>query len=350
MFFIKLVIIQVYNKFSVFSTIFLTLCQKTYKIFCITAKGDFKLNRSKLKGNLLLLLTSVVWGISFIAQSKGVELISPAAFNGIRCMLGAVVLVPVILFLDLGRKKAGKQVLKADKTLLVGGLVCGSLLCAASTLQTMGMVYTSPGKSGFITALYMVLVPIIGLFSGKKTRPVIWISVLIAIIGLFNMCVTDSDGINVGDILTLCCSLIFAFHILAIDHFSPKVSGVKLAALQFFVCGALNLIYVFIFEEIELKPVLDCWMAIGYSGIFSCGVAYTLQIVGQKYTDPTSASILMSLESVFATLTTVLLVACGWELTGGQLTMREITGCVLMFIAIILVQLPEKKSAKSIKM
>lgn len=307
------------------------------------------MNTQKLKGNLLLLLTSVVWGISFIAQSKGVELISPMAFNGIRSMLGAVVLIPVILFMDLSKKRKGISTEKSNKTLVTGGIVCGFLLCVAATLQTAGMVYTSPGKSGFITALYMVIVPVIGLFTGKKTRGVIWISVLIAVAGLYLMCIDSSLKINIGDILTLVCALVFAFHILAIDYFSPKVDGVKLACLQFFVCGALNLIYMFIFEKPQLGPILDCWVAIGYSGIFSCGVAYTLQIIGQKYTDPTSASILMSLESVFATLTTVILVACGWQLTGGALSLREILGCVLMFAAIILVQLPERKKSDIVK-
>ena len=304
------------------------------------------MKNQKLKGNSLLLLTSLVWGISFIAQSKGVELISPMAFNGIRSMLGAIVLLPVIFFLDLGKRKKGIPIHKPDKNLILGGLLCGFLLCVAATLQTAGMVYTSPGKSGFITALYMVIVPVIGLFTGKKTRAVIWISVLIAVVGLYLMCIDSSLKINIGDILTLICALVFAFHILAIDYFSPKVGGVKLACLQFFVCGALNLIYMFIFEEPELGPILDCWIAIGYSGIFSCGVAYTLQIVGQKYTDPTSASILMSLESVFATLTTVILVALGWNITGGALSFREILGCILMFGAIILVQLPEKKRSE----
>lgn len=307
------------------------------------------MNRQKLKGNLLLLLTSIVWGISFIAQSKGVELITPMAFNGIRTMLGSVVLVPVIFFLDLSKKKKGIPVQKIDKNLIIGGIVCGICLCIASTLQTAGMIYTSPGKSGFITALYMVIVPIIGLFMGKKTRPIIWISVLIAVCGLYLMCISELLSINIGDVLTLLCAFVFTFHILAIDFFAPKVDGVKLACMQFFVCGALNLIYVFLFEDPKLDPILDCWLSIGYSGIFSCGVAYTLQIVGQKYTDPTSASILMSLESVFATLTTVILVALGWNLTGGQLTSREILGCILMFVAILLVQLPERKKAQFVE-
>ena len=299
----------------------------------------------KLKGNLILLLTAFIWGVSFIAQSKGVEEISPVAFNGIRSVLGGLVLLPVIAFLDASKKKKGIALQKADKTLWIGGLVCGTCLCVASTLQTMGMVYTSPGKSGFLTALYMVIVPILWLFMGKKPRPVILISVLIALSGLYLMCMDGSFSINYGDILTIICALVFAFHILAIDYFSPRVDGVKLACLQFFVCGIFNLIaMVFLKETPTVSQVLSLWASIGYSGVLSCGVAYTLQIVGQKYTDPTSASILMSLESVFATLTTVILIACGWSITGGALTAREIWGCVLMFVAILLVQLPEKST------
>ena len=150
-----------------------------------------------------------------------------------------------------------------------------------------------------------------------------------------------------GDLLIFLCAFVFAGHILVIDNYSPKVDGVKLSCIQFFVCGIINIAAAFIFEKPNFTPIVDCWAAIGYSGIMSCGVAYTLQIVGQKYTDPTSASIIMSLESVFATLSTVILVALGWNLTGGAMTMREIIGCVLMFIAIILVQLPEKSRKMS---
>lgn len=301
------------------------------------------MKNQRLKGNLILLLTALVWGISFIAQSKGVESISPVAFNGIRSMLGSIVLLPVIYFIDRSKKKKGIEVLKFDKPLILGGIICGIFLCVASTLQTIGMVYTSPGKSGFITALYMVIIPLFGLFSGRKTRPIIWLSVATAVVGLYLMCINSSMSINKGDILTLLCAFVFAGHIIAIDYFSPKVDGVKLACLQFFVCGFINIICMFFGDVPSISSVLGCWASIGYSGIFSCGVAYTLQIVGQKYTDPTSASIIMSLESVFATLSTVILVACGWELTGGALSPREILGCVLMFIAIILIQLPEKQ-------
>lgn len=301
------------------------------------------MNTRKLKGNLLLLLAAFVWGLSFIAQSKGVELVSPVAFIGVRTMLGALVLLPVILIVDGNKRKKGVEVRGWTKELLIGGTLCGVILFAATVLQTYGMVETSPGKSGFITALYMVIVPFFSLFSGKKPGKLVWLSVAVAVAGLYLMCIDESLTVNKGDLLTLICAFIFSFHIITIDKFSPKVDGVKLSFLQFFVCGVLGLIYIFIFEEPQLKPILNCWVAIGYAGIFSCGLGYTLQIVGQKYTDPTSASILMSLESVFATLSTVILVALGWNLTGGQLSPREIFGCVLMFAAIILVQIPEKK-------
>lgn len=294
----------------------------------------------------MLLLTAFIWGISFIAQSKGVEEISAVAFNGIRSILGGLVLLPVIYITDSNKKKRNQPIAPIDKTLLIGGLACGVVLCLATTVQTIGLKYTSPGKGGFVTALYMVIVPIIGLFTGKKLRPVLIAAVAIAVCGLYLMCINTELSINKGDIFIFICAFLFAIHILIIDKVSPLVDGVKLSCIQFFVCGIINVVWMFIFEEPQIKPILNAWIPIAYAGICSCGIGYTLQIVGQKYTDPTSASILMSLESLFATLSNVILVALGWNLTGGQLSIREIIGCVLMFAAIMLVQLPEK-SAKS---
>lgn len=299
------------------------------------------MRNQKLKGNLLLLLTAVVWGASFIAQSKGVEQVSPVAFIGIRSLLGSAVLFPVILFLDHRRKKQGREVQGWNKPLWLGGILCGLFLCAATTLQTMGMVETSPGKAGFITALYMVIIPLCQIFRGRKPSLFVLSSVLLAVGGMYLMCIGGSFTLNRGDLLIFACAFFFAGHILVIDHFSPKVDGVKLSCIQFFVCGLINTCWMLLFEEVTPGPILQSWMSIGYAGVFSCGVAYTLQIVGQKYTDPTSASIIMSLESVFATLFTVLFVALGWNLTGGQLTLKELCGCALMFGAILLVQLPD---------
>lgn len=306
------------------------------------------MKNTKIKGNIMLTLTAFIWGIAFIAQSIGAETLSACTFNGVRSVLGALGLIPVIMILDVKKKKLGTHIAFSDRTLLLGGLVCGLLLCAASTVQTAALAYTSPGKGGFLTALYMIIVPILSVFSGKKLTYINIISVIIATVGLYLICVTDGFGnMNRGDILLIICAVLFSFHIMAIDYFSPKTDGVKLSCIQFFVCGVINLAWALIFEKPQFQPILDCWIPICYAGFFSCGIAYTLQIIGQKYTDPTSASILMSMESVFSMLATVILVACGFELTGGALTLREIFGCVLMLCAIILVQLPDKKTVKS---
>ena len=309
------------------------------------------MKKQKLKGNLLLFLTAFIWGSSFIAQSVGVSpesanMLSPSTFNGVRSILGGLVLLPVIFFLDFNKKKKHQPVQKVDKTLIVGGLLCGICLCLASTLQTAGMVYTSPGKAGFITALYMVIVPIIGIFLGKKPSPVVLVSVAIAIFSLYLLCIDSAFKINKGDIMILICAFIFSAHILAIDYFSPKVDGVKLACMQFLVCGIINVTYALIVDSPKIQPIVNSWLPLAYSGFLSCGVAYTLQIVAQKYTDPVSASIIMSLESVFSTLVTVLLVALGWNLTGGALTPRQITGCAMMFGAIMLIQVPDMINKK----
>ncbi len=304
------------------------------------------MNKQKLKGDMMLLLAAVVWGLSFITQSKGVETLPPIAFNGLRCLLGALVLLPLIFVLDRRKKQKGEEPQKFDRTLWTGATICGIFLCLATTLQTMGMVETSPGKAGFITALYMVLVPIIGLFAGKKPRPVILASVLVAVGGLYLMCLKPGEFVlKTGDLYVFACAFAFSGHILAIDHYSPKVDGVKLSCLQFLVCGAINMVMTLFTEVPSLSAIGSAWVSLAYMGVFSCGVAYTLQIVGQQYTDPTSASILMSLESVFATLFTLLFIALGMDLTGGALTVREIVGCVLMFVAILLVQLPEKRKS-----
>lgn len=297
------------------------------------------MKKQHLKGNLILLLTAFIWGTSFIAQSKGVENISSALFTGTRSLLGGIVLLPVIFCMDARKAKRGIGVQKINKTLILGGILCGICLCLASTIQTQGMVYTSPGKSGFITALYMVFIPIVKLFMGEKPRIMVAVAVIIAVAGMYLLCINGDFVINKGDVLTLICSLIFTAHILLIDYFSPRVDGIKLACIQFLICGIIDLIYVALFEHPCMEPLLNSWVSIGYSGIMSCGVAYTLQIIGQKYTDPTSASIIMSLESVFSALSTVVLVSLGWRLTGGTLTPKEIMGCVLMFLAILLVQL-----------
>lgn len=289
---------------------------------------------TKLKGNLLLLITAVVWGISFVSQRSGMSYIKAFTFNGIRTMLGALVLIPVIIMTDK-KKPAGEKKTKNAKTLATAGVLCGVLLGAAGTIQTYGMVYTSAGKAGFITALYLIIVPILGIFMKKKIRPLVWVCVALATVGMYFLCVNGAIDINRGDVIVFVCSFIFALHILAVDKYAPEVEGVKLAFLQFFVAGFLNIVLMLIFDKPDINAIWQCRTEILYSGIMSCGLAYTLQIIGQKYTDPTSASLIMSMESVFSVL-------AGWVLLGETLKYNEILGCVLVFAAIMLVQLPEK--------
>ena len=211
-------------------------------------------------------------------------------------------------------------------------------MCLASNFQQFGIKYTTVGKAGFITACYIVLVPILGLFLKKKCSPFIWLAVAMSVAGLYLLCITDGFSIGKGDILVLICAVLFSFHILVIDYYSPKVDGVKLSCIQFLVCGILSGIPALIFEKPEMCAVLTAWQPILYAGVMSCGVAYTLQIIGQKNMNPTVASLILSLESCISVL-------AGWVILGQQLSAREITGCVIMFAAIILAQLPQKEKA-----
>ena len=293
----------------------------------------------RLQGTLILALAALVWGISFVSQSESMNFIEPNTFNGIRTLLGCISLLPVIYVIDMQKKKKGTFVpmtATQKKDLLLGGILCGIFLCAASTIQTYGLKYTTAGKSGFITALYMIFVPIASVFLGKKIRPTVVVSILIALVGMYFLCIKKgSFQINKGDIYTLICSVIFTFHILVIDHFSAKVDGVRLSCMQFLMGGTLNTMLMFLIESPQLSLILKCTAPILYSGIMSCGVAYTFQIIGQKHAEPTVASLVMSLESVFAAL-------AGWLLLSEAMNIREIVGCIMMFGAIVLVQLPEK--------
>ena len=295
-----------------------------------------------MKNSLLLLLTAFIWGVAFVAQSVGGDQVGCFTFNGVRSILGAVVLLPVIAFLDHQKKKelGEKEFLtqKGDaKTLLIGGLCCGIMLCIASNFQQYGISFTTVGKAGFITALYIIIVPILGLFMKKRVGAKVWFGVILSTVGLYLLCMTsESFSISKGDFLVLICAGFFSLHILIIDYFSPKCDGVRLSCIQFFVCGVISLAAAFLFETPNLTAILTGWLPILYAGVMSCGVAYTLQIIGQKNMDPTVASLILSLESVFSVL-------AGWLILKQTLSGRELFGCVLMFGAIILAQLPDKK-------
>lgn len=290
----------------------------------------------------MLFLTAVIWGVAFVAQSVGMDYVGPFTFNCVRSILGGLVLIPCIIFLDWLKKRenGGEQKHRAlkvseRKTLLNGGICCGTALFVASNLQQFGIQYTTVGKAGFITALYIVIVPVFGIFLKKRVDGKIWLSVALAVVGLYLLCITNGFLPDVGDGLVLLCALTFAVHILVIDYFSPRTDGVRMSCIQFFVCGILSGIGMLVFETPELGAILQAWMPIAYAGVMSCGVAYTLQIVGQKDMDPTVASLILSLESVVSVL-------AGWVILGQKLSTREVLGCVLMFGAIILAQIPGK--------
>lgn len=318
------------------------------------------MNRFVLRQSFILFLTAVIWGVAFVAQRAGMELVGPFTYNGTRCILGGLVLIPCIALLDRiqgsrrvqdgaaqqtaePRKKNGRQ-------LLAGGVCCGVILFVASSFQQVGIQYTSVGKAGFITAMYILLVPLMGLFVHKKVGLKVWIGVGFAVCGLYFLCMTNGFQLEKGDVLVMICALVFSLHILVIDYFSPKVDGVRMSCIQFWVCGVLSLLCAALFDTPNLTGALgnlaEAWTTqrelvwgfvatVGYGGVMSCGVAYTLQIVGQKGMNPTVASLILSLESVVS-------VVAGFLLLHQTMSRRELTGCCLMVIAIVLAQLPNR--------
>ena len=302
----------------------------------------------------MLLTTAFIWGTAFVAQRDGMKYVGPFTFNGLRCYVAFFSLLLVILAFNKITKNFKEKAsvnfqeafkdkdTKNDKKILIqAGITCGVILFIASTLQQYGLIYTTAGKGGFITTLYIVLVPLYGMFFGKKVRPLIWICVLLAITGLYLLSIKEDFSINKGDFLVMLCSFLFAAHILAIDYFSPKTNSLKMSCIQFFVVALLSTPCAIALEMGDWKNIILCIFPLLYSGFFSGGVAYTLQIAAQKNTDPTVASLVLSLESVFA-------VIAGMLLLGEGISMREALGCVIIFIAIILAQLPEKSSKKGV--
>ena len=310
------------------------------------------MDRKSLRGSLLLLLGSVIWGAAFVAQRVGMDHLGPYTFNGIRMLLAWLVMVPVCAtegrFFSLQKgEHATKRTVPAlheasDATKRTvpalqrrAGLVCGFLLFAASSLQQMGLVTTSAGKAGFITALYVVLVPVAAwLLFRKNPGKVIWLGVAIAVAALWLLCMPAGGGFQLqgGDLLVLGCAVCFTFQILCVDHYAPRVSNVKLARDEFLVTGGLSMLIAVFTEQITLDGVKEALIPILYAGVMSGAVGYTLQVLGQRDTDPTVASILMCLEAVFAVLT-------GAIILGEKMTVRETVGCVMMFSAGILAQL-----------
>ena len=300
----------------------------------------------QIRNSILLVFTAFIWGIAFVAQSEGGNAVGPFTFNGVRSLIGSIVLLPVIALLDRMKLTSKKPVTKAEKKmLLIGGVSCGVILFLASSAQQLGIYLGTPaGKAGFLTACYILLVPVLGLFLKKKCGVKVWVGIAITLVGLYLLCMSETLRLQRSDLLLLVCALLFAVHILVVDYFSPQVDGVRMSCIQFFVCGILSLIPMFFSEmragaDVWLANLTDpgAWLAILYAGVLSCGVGYTLQIVGQNGINPTVASMLLSLESVFSVL-------AGWIILKQSLGAKELLGCGLIFIAIILAQLPEKKT------
>ncbi len=305
--------------------------------------------KQQLIGIIFMLLATFFWGTTFVAQSAGMDYIGPFTYLCCRSFIGCIVLIPVALLYERKNNKGVSSLTEGTpsvtsnrKNLIVGGIICGTVLTAASALQQIGIIYTSVGKTGFLTVLYIVLVPIFGLFLKKKCQLNVWISVLVAVVGLYLLCIQEDFSIVLTDLYVLGGAVMWAVHILFVDHFSPRVNGVWLSSIQFLVCGILSGVLMFIFETPNMENILACAGPILYAGIFSSGVAFTLQILGQKYLDASLAALIMSTESVFSVLS-------GWIILHEVLSSREIFGCVFMFIAVLLAQFtfPTRKAKQS---
>ena len=300
------------------------------------------MNRYILRQSAILFMAATIWGFAFVAQSVGMDYVGPYTFIAARNVVALTVLLPWLAFLERSHRKKGGQRQRGDrKALIFGGICCGICLFAASVLQQVGVQYTTVGKAGFITAMYLVLVPVFGIFLNKKTGAKVWIAVVLASMGLYLLCITKGDfRLQKGDIYIFGCAVVFALHILVVDHFSPLVDGVKLSCVQILTNAVLGTVMMFFKEQPDAGDVFAAWLPIVYAGALSSGVGYTFQIIGQKGMNPTAASLILSLESVISVL-------AGWVLLHQTLTMRELAGCALAFAAIILVQLPGKRDLKS---
>ncbi|MBQ7371011.1 MAG: DMT family transporter [Blautia sp.] len=302
------------------------------------------MNSMKTRNQLLLVLASFIWGTTFVAQSKGGDVIGAFSFNCIRSLIGAAVLLIAILFLDRMGLSRAPQTKEEKKLLWIGGISTGTVLCLASNLQQVGInMGTSTGKAGFLTACYIVLVPVLGLFLKKKCGLNVWFSIGLTVIGLYLLCMTESFSLTLPDLLLLLCALVFSMQILLVDHFAPLVDSVRLSCIEFLTSGTLSIIPMVLADMGRTREQLshwaggfasvDVWISILYAGVLSCAVAYTLQIIGQQNVNPAVASLLMSLESVFSVLG-------GWLILHQQLSTRELLGCLLIFIAVLLAQIP----------
>ncbi len=290
--------------------------------------------KKNIKGELMLILTAVIWGTSFVSQKLGMNYVEPFTFGASRFLLGALVLIPVILIFDRSNNKNNGKAINdsySRKDLITGGILCGSALFLGASFQQIGIVYTTAGKAGFITALYIVLVPLFGLFMKKKISRLVWFGVALATGGLYLLCIKEGFTIQVGDAIVMAGTIFWALQILIVDAYNDKTQGLKLSCAQFITAGILSAVAALIFENPSLTTIIECAGPILYTAIMVVGVAYTLQIIGQKTTDPNIAAIILSMESLFAVIS-------GAVFLKETMTIKEIAGCVLMFAAVIMTQ------------
>lgn len=298
--------------------------------------------KKQIKGSLALLLATVIWGSAFISQSVGMDYIGPFTFQAIRCALAVVTLIPGILLTELpslGLRASMK--LWLDPALLKSGLICGLALFVAASLQQIGIIHTSAGKAGFLTAMYIVLVPILGIFLGKKPGKPIVFSVILSVIGLYLLSCTGETGIGLGDLALIGCAIAFAVQILCVDHYAGRVSGLRLNCIQALVVTVLSVPFMLLGESPSIETIVPCALPLLHAGVLSMGIAYSLQIYGQKHLPPAPAALIMSLESVFAALG-------GWLFLKEAMATEELIGCVLVFSAVILSQFPDKQKTQQI--
>ena len=289
--------------------------------------------KNKLRGSLAILVATVIWGSAFIAQSVGMDYIGPFTFQTMRSVFAVPFLIVVIFLIERNPAKSIEKWMQPE--LWKAGLPCGIALFIAAGLQQMGIVHTTAGKAGFITAMYIVLVPILGIFLHKKPPITSWIGVVLAVIGLYLLSCVGVSQVNIGDVYLLGCALGYAVQITLVDQMGSAVDGLRLNCVQSLFCGIFSGTVMFLTEEPVLSNILACWIPLVYAGIFSLGIAFSLQIIGQQHLEPTPAALIMSLESVFAVL-------FGWLLLHERMSAAELSGCVLVFIAVILSQVPVK--------
>jgi drug/metabolite transporter (DMT)-like permease len=292
--------------------------------------------KSTLRSDLILLLAAVIWGFAFVAQRIGMDYVGPFTYNGVRFALGAIVLLPFLFFNASRDEPLLKVSHPADRRkIIIGSLMTGLFLFGGVALQQLGLQQTTAGKAGFITGLYVVFVPIVGLIFGQRSHFSMWIGATLSLAGLYLLSMTSGFAFEPGDKLVLYCAILFTFHVLFIAWLSPLMNSFLLAVIQFTICALLNLVIAFTIEPVNLTSIMQAWLPIAYGGILSVGVAYTLQVIAQQTAHPAYASIILSLEAVFAVLG-------GWFILHELLTQRMLIGCALMLAGMIVVQVRGK--------